>query len=185
MRKNFGAKPILYPQPVFIIATYNEDGTPNAMNAAWGGISEADQITMCISEDHQTTKNVLARGAFTVSMATADTVVACDYVGVVSGSKVPDKLARAGFHVTKSEFVDAPIIDELPMAVECRLLSYDAESCRLVGQVVNVCADESVLTGGRIDPAKLRPITYDGMNHTYLVLGEKVGNAFSDGLKLK
>ena len=185
MRKNFGAKPILYPQPVFIIATYNEDGTPNAMNAAWGGISEADQITMCISEDHQTTKNVLARGAFTVSMATADTVVACDYVGVVSGSKVPDKLARAGFHVTKSEFVDAPIIDELPMAVECRLLSYDAESCRMVGQVVNVCADESVLTGGRIDPAKLRPITYDGMNHTYLVLGEKVGNAFSDGLKLK
>ena len=185
MRKNFGAKPILYPQPVFIIATYNEDGTPNAMNAAWGGISEADQITMCISEDHQTTKNVLARGAFTVSRATADTVVACDYVGVVSGSKVPDKLARAGFHVTKSEFVDAPIIDELPMAVECRLLSYDAESCRMVGQVVNVCADESVLTGGRIDPAKLRPITYDGMNHTYLVLGEKVGNAFSDGLKLK
>ena len=140
---------------------------------------------MCISAGHQTTKNVLARGAFTVSMATADKVVECDYVGVVSGTKVPDKMERAGFHTTKSEFVDAPIIDELPMAVECKLISYDAESCRMVGQVVNVCADESVLTDGKIDPAKLRPITYDGMNHTYLVLGEKVGNAFSDGLKLK
>ena len=185
MRKNFGAKPIIYPQPVFIIATYNDDGTPNAMNAAWGGISEADQITMCISEDHQTTRNVLARGAFTVSMATADTVVACDYVGIVSGTKEPNKLEKAGFHTTKSEFVDAPIIDELPMAVECKLISYDAESCRMVGQVVNVCADESVLTNGKIDPVKLRPITFDGMNHTYLVLGEKVGHAFSDGLKLK
>ena len=185
MRKNFGAKPILYPQPVFIIGTYNEDGTPNAMNAAWGGISEVNQITMCISEDHQTTRNVLARGAFTVSMATADTVVACDYVGVVSGSKVPDKVAKAGFHVTRSAFVDAPIIDELPMAVECRLVSYDEDTCRMVGEVVNVCADESVLTDGKIDPAKLRPITYDGMNHAYLVLGEKVGSAFSDGLKLK
>ena len=185
MRKNFGAKPILYPQPVFIIATYNEDGTPNAMNAAWGGISEADQITMCISAGHQTTKNVLARGAFTVSMATADTVAACDYVGIVSGSKEPNKMEKAGFHTSKSAFVDAPIINELPMAVECTLLSYDPESCRMVGQVVNVCADESVLTEGKIDPVKLRPITFDGMNHSYLVLGEKVGNAFSDGLKLK
>ena len=149
MRKNFGAKPILYPQPVFIIATYNEDGTPNAMNAAWGGISEADQITMCISAGHQTTKNVLARGAFTVSMATVDTVVACDYVGIVSGTKEPNKMEKAGFHTSKSAFVDAPIIDELPMAVECTLLSYDPESCRMVGQVVNVCADESVLTEGK------------------------------------
>lgn len=185
MRKNFGAKPILYPQPVFIIATYNEDGTANAMNAAWGGISESDQITMCISAGHKTTKNVLSRGAFTVSMATADTVAACDYVGIVSGNKVPDKLQRAGFHTTKSEFVDAPIIDELPMAVECKLISYDAETCRMVGQVVNVCADESILTDGKIDPKRLRPITFDGMNHAYLVLGEKVGSAFSDGMQLK
>ena len=141
MRKNFGAKPILYPQPVFIIATYNEDGTPNAMNAAWGGISDDDRISMCISAGHKTTKNALSRGAFTVSMATADKVVECDYVGIVSGNTVPDKMARAGFHTTKSEFVDAPIIDELPMAVECKLVSYDEESCRMVGQIVNVCAD--------------------------------------------
>jgi len=185
MRKNFGAKPILYPQPVFIIATYNEDGTANAMNAAWGGISESNQISMCISEDHKTTKNVLARGAFTVSMATADYVAECDYVGLVSGNKVPNKLEKAGFHTVKSEFVDAPVITELPMAVECKLVSYDAETCQMVGEVVNVCADEVVLTDGKIDPVKLRPITYDGMNHTYLVLGEKVGNAFSDGNKLK
>ena len=185
MRKNFGAKPILYPQPVFIIATYNEDGTANAMNAAWGGISEVNEISMCISENHKTTQNAIARKAFTVSMGTADTVAACDYVGIVSGSDEPNKLEKAGFHAEKSAFVDAPIIAELPMAVECRLLSYDPESCRMVGEVVNVCADESVLTDGKIDPAKLRPIVFDGVHHTYMTLGEKVGNAFSDGNKLK
>lgn len=186
MRKNFGPKPLLYPQPVFILAAYGEDGTPCAMNAAWGGISEENEVSLCISAGHKTTLNLLARGAFTVSMATADTVVAADYVGIVSGNDVPDKLARAGWHTTKSEFVDAPLIDELPMAVECRLKSYDPETCRLVGEIVNVSADESVLgENGKVDPAKLRPITFDPMNNAYLVLGEKVGNAFRDGLALK
>lgn len=171
--------------PVFIIATYNEDGTANAMNAAWGGISESNEISMCISANHKTTENVLARKAFTVSMATAEHVVACDYVGLVSGNKEPNKLEKAGFHTVKSEFVDAPVIVELPMAVECKLVSYDPRTCRMVGEVINVCADEAVLTDGKIDPAKLKPITYDGMNHSYLVLGERVGNAFSDGAKLK
>ena len=185
MRKNFGAKPITYPQPVFIIATYDENGVPDAMNAAWGGISEEKELSMCISEDHKTAKNALARKAFTVSMATADTVVPCDYVGVVSGNKVPDKLKCCGFTVTRSEFVDAPLIDQLPMAVECRLISYDPESCRMVGEIVNVCADESVLTDGRIDPMKLRPIVFDPMNSAYHVVGEKVGKAFRDGLALR
>ncbi len=185
MRKNFGAKPLLYPQPVFILAAYDEAGVPNAMNAAWGGITEENEITICISEGHKTTANILARGAFTVSMADAAHVAECDYVGVVSGNKVPDKLAVAGFTTFKSEAVDAPIIAELPMAVECKLKSYDAQTCRLVGEIVNVSADERVLTDGKVDPAKLRPITYDPMNHKYLVLGEVVGNAFSDGLKLK
>lgn len=185
MRKNFGAKPILYPQPVFIIGSYDEEGTPDAMNAAWGGISESNEISICLSENHKTVKNILLRKAFTVSMATADTVVPCDYVGLVSGNDVPNKLEKAGFHTVKSAFVDAPIIEELPMAVECRLISYDANSCRMVGEIVNVCADESVLTDGNIDPMKLRPITYDGMNHAYHVLGEKVGNAFHDGAALK
>ena len=177
---------MLYPQPVFIIAAYGEDGVPNAMNAAWGGLTEENELTICISENHKTTANILARGAFTVSMADAAHVAECDYVGVVSGNKVPKKMEIAGFTTFKSEFVDAPIIAELPMALECRLKSYDAETCRLVGEIVNVSADESVLgENGKVDPAKLRPITYDPMNHKYLVLGETVGNAFSDGLKLK
>lgn len=185
MRKNFGPKPMCYPMPVYIIATYGADGTPDAMNAAWGGISEEQEISICISAEHKTTENILARKAFTVSMATEDTVVACDYVGIVSGSKEPQKFAKAGFHASKAPFVDAPLIDELPMAMECELISYDPESCRMVGEVVNVCADESVLTDGKIDPAKLRPITFDGVNNRYLVLGEQVGKAFSDGLKLR
>lgn len=186
MRKNFGAKPWTYPQPVFILAAYDDNGTPNAMNAAWGGISEDKELSMCISPGHKTTANILARKAFTVSMATAEQAVACDYVGIESGNHVADKVARAGWHTTKAEFVDAPLIDELPMAVECRLVSYDPESCRLVGEIVNVSADESVLDeNGTIDPDKLLPIIFDPIHHTYRVLGEKVGNAFLDGTKLK
>ena len=185
MRKNFGAKTALYPMPVLILAAWGEDGVANAMNAAWGGISEECEISICISADHKTTENILKKGAFTVSMATADYVAECDYVGIVSGNDVPDKLARCGFHAECAECVDAPIIRELPMALECKLKSYDPESCRLVGEIVNVCADESVLTDGTVDPAKLRPITYDGISHGYYVLGEKVGQAFSDGGKIK
>lgn len=185
MRKNFGAKTAVYPMPVFIIGSYDENGVADAMNAAWGGISEENEISICISAEHKTTKNIVARGAFTVSVATADTVVPCDYVGIVSGNDVPDKIEKAGFHTIKSEFVDAPIINELPMAIECELISYDEDTCRLVGKIVNLSADESVLTDGKIDVAKLRPITYDSLGHGYYVLGEKVGNAFKDGLALK
>lgn len=186
MRKNFGAKPYTYPQPVFIIGTYGEDGTPDAMNAAWGGISETTEISICLSPEHKTVKNLLLRGAFTVSMADTAHVVECDYVGIVSANDVPDKLERAGFHTTKSEFVDAPIINELPMTLECKLISYDEESCRLVGEIVNVSADESILDdNGKIDPYKLEPIVFDPVNNAYMKLGEKVGNAFRDGLKLK
>lgn len=186
MRKNFEAKAMCYPMPVFIIGTYNADGTPNAMNAAWGGISEETEITICVDSAHKTAENLLARKAFTVSMATAKMMTACDYVGIVSGNKEPEKFAKAGFHATKSEFVDAPLIDELPMALECEVIAYDEETCRLVGHIVNVCADESVLgENGKVDVAKLAPITYDPMNHLYLVLGEKVGQAFHDGVALK
>ena len=186
MRKNFGAKPWTYPQPVFIVAAYDKDGKPNAMNAAWGGIDYDDRINMCLSAGHKTTANLQASGAFTVSMATADKLVECDYLGVVSGNKEPDKLAKAGFHTVRSEFVNAPLIEELPMALECELVSYDPEACHLVGRIVNVSADESVLdANGKIDPAKLRPITFDPVHNDYLVVGEKVGNAFRDGLQLK
>lgn len=186
MRKNFGAKPYIYPQPVLIIATYDENGTADAMNAAWGGISDDTQISMCLSAGHKTVKNILARKAFTVSMADAAHVTACDYVGIVSANDVPDKMAKAGFHTSKAEFVDAPVIEELPMALECRLVSYDEESCRLVGEIVNVSADERILgENGKIDPVKLEPITFDPVNNAYMKLGEKVGNAFKDGMALK
>lgn len=181
-RVNFGAKPWLYPMPVLIIATYDENGVPNAMNAAWGIITDMNEISISMA-DHKTTENMAKTGAFTVSMATADTVAASDYVGIESAKKVPDKFARAGFHATKSEFVNAPLIDELPMALECKVKSFD--NGILVGEIVNINADESILTDGKIDPAKLKPISYDPVNNDYLVLGEKVGDAFKDGLKLK
>ena len=186
MRKNFGAKPWCYPQPVFMLAAYDEAGEPNLMNAAWGGISEENQITMCISAGHKTTKNILAKGAFTVSMATADTVVECDYAGIASGNDVADKIKKIGFHVRRAEKVDAPAFDELPMALECRLLHYDPETCLLCGEIVNVSADERILgEDGKISVDLLRPITFDPVHNTYRVLGEQVGSAFRDGLKLR
>ena len=184
MRVNFGPKPYSYPQPVFILAAYDIDGVPNAMNAAWGGISEENQISFCISPEHKTTENILLRRAFTVSMADEEHVAACDYVGIVSGNEEPDKLKTAGFHTEQSSFVDAPLIQELPMALECRLLYYDSESCLLIGKIVNVCAEERILTGGKIDPAKLKPITFDPVNLTYIGLGQPVGHAFEDGRAL-
>ena len=184
-RKDFGAKPYTYPQPVFILATYNEDGTANAMNAAWGGISEGNEISFCISAGHKTTKNFQRTGAFTVSMADAKHVAACDYVGIESANNVAGKLDKAGFTVTKSANVDAPIINELAVCAECKVKSYDPESCRLVAEIVNVSVDEAAMTDGKVDVAKVQPITFDPFNNEYYVLGEKVGNAFSDGKNLK
>ena len=186
MRKNYGPKPYTYPQPVFILAAWGEDGTPNAMNAAWGGISDGNELSMCVSAGHKTTRDLLARGAFTVSMADAAHVAACDYVGIVSGNSAPDKFARAGFHAVPAEHVDAPLIEELAVAVECRLKSYDPETGRLVGEIVNVSVDERVLDAeGKVDVRKAQPITFDPFNNTYVVLGETVGRAFHDGASLK
>lgn len=185
MRKNFGRKTWLYPMPVFIVAAYDKTGKPNAMNAAWGGIFTDNTIGICISESHKTTQDILASGAFTVSMATADKVTECDYVGIVSGNKEPEKFAKAGFHAVKSEFVNAPLIEELPMTLECELLSYDRESNFMTGKIVNVSADEDILgSDGQIDIAKLKPIVFDPIHHDYLNIGDKAGSAFSDGKKL-
>ena len=185
MRKNFGARPYVYPQPVFMSGTYNPDGTPDLMLAAWGGISEVHEISIGLSAGHQTNQNILARKAFTVSMATADYVKECDYLGLVSAKKVPDKVARVGFHAVRSQFVDAPIIEELPMAVECELISYDEESRHLIGKIVNISADERILDEkGMIDPVKLNPITHDPVHHTYRTLGNLVGYSFKDGKQL-
>lgn len=185
MRKDFGSKPWLYPLPVLIVGSYDEDGRPDAMNAAWGGIYDRNQVVLCLSAGHKTTKNIKARGAFTVSFADAAHVVPADYVGLVSANEVSNKLEKAGFHATKSAHVDAPLIDELPMALECRLVKV-TEDGNLIGEIVNVSADESVLDAeGLIDPDKLQPISFDPVHNAYRKLGDKVGNAFQDGAALK
>ena len=185
MRRSFGPQPYLFPMPVLIIGTYNEDGVPNAMNAAWGTIADMDRVAIFLA-DHKTTQNIFARKDFTVSLATADQVGPADYVGIVSANDEPNKFAKTGWTAEKSAHVDAPLFAELPVALECRMVSYDEESELLIGQIVNVCADESVLReDGCVDMAKLRPIAYDPMNHDYLLVTEKVGNAFEDGVELK
>ena len=185
MRRSFGPQPYLFPMPVLIIGTYNEDGVPNAMNAAWGTIADMDRVAIFLA-DHKTTQNIFARKDFTVSLATADQVVPADYVGIVSANDEPNKFAKTGWTAEKSALVDAPLFAELPVALECRMVSYDEDSELLIGQIVNVCADESVLREeGSVDMAKLRPIAYDPMNHEYLLVTEKVGNAFEDGVELK
>lgn len=186
MRKNFGPNTYLYPMPVLIIAAYDENGVPCCMNAAWGGISQVNHVAMCVSPGHKTVKNLLQAGEFTVSVGDAENLVACDYVGIVSGNDVPDKFEKAGFHAEKAEKVNAPIISELGMALECKVKEYDDDTHVLIGEIVNVSADESVLgDDGQIDVAKIRPICFDPIHHKYHVLGEPVGQAFADGNKLK
>lgn len=185
MRKNFGQKTWFYPMPVLIIGSYDEEGKADAMNAAWGGIYDSNHVVLCLSESHKTTKNILAKKAFTVSFVDAAHVVAADYVGLVSANDTADKMERSGFHTTKSEFVDAPIIDELPMTLECRLEKVN-EDGNIIGEIINVSADESILDAeGMIDPGKLQAIAFDPVHSAYLKLGEKVGNAFRDGAELK
>lgn len=184
MRKNFGSQSWLYPMPVLIVGTYDENGNPNAMNAAWGGIYDANTVMLCLSDNHKTTKNIEITKAFTVSFATESTVIPCDYVGIVSGNKEPDKFTKAGFTATKSEFVNAPIINELPMTVECKLVKFNEDGI-CIGEIVNISADESILTDGKIDARKLKPICYDGATHDYYGIGNVVGKAFSDGNKIK
>lgn len=185
MRKNFGQKAWFYPLPVLIIGTYDEAGKADAMNAAYGCIYDSTHVVLSLSDSHKTTQNIKAKGAFTVSIADAAHVVEADYVGLVSANDTTDKMERAGFHTTKSEYVDALIIDELPMTPECRLTKVN-EDGKIVGEIVNVSADERILgEDGNIDPAKLQAISYDPVHRAYLKLGEKVGNAFQDGASLK
>ena len=185
MRKDFGTKPWFYPLPVLIIGTYDENGKADAMNAAWGGLYDANMVELCLSAGHKTTQNIKAKGAFTASFADAAHVAACDYVGLVSANNTPDKMEKAGFTTEKSAFVDAPVICELPMALECRLVKV-TEDGNIIGEIVNVNADESILgEDGMIDAAKLQAISFDPVHNDYLALGEKVGKAFSDGNALK
>lgn len=185
MRKNFGVLTCLYPMPVLIVTTYNENNSANVMNAAWGGIYDENQVMLCLSKEHKTYQNIVKRQAFTISIGDAAHVMAEDYVGIVSGNDVPDKCEKAGFHVLASEFVDAPIIDELPMALECKLLKINEDGI-VIGEIINVNADESILNEkGKIDPEKFNPIAFDPIHSAYRQLGTIVGKAFHDGLALK
>lgn len=186
--KDLGTKVFTFPTPVFIIATYNEDGSGDAMNAAWCGRCGAQEIALNIGAKHQTTANIKKRGAFTVSFADKKNLVASDYVGLVSGKDEKRKLEKAGLHITKSNHIDAPIIDEFPLTLECKIktITGDAKEIRVVGEVVNVLADASILNGeGKIDADKAGFLSLDSSIRAYRVLGEVVGKAFHDGEKLK
>lgn len=185
MRKDFGQQTWFYPLPVLIIGSYDENGNANAMNAAWGGIYDRNHVILCLTASHKTTQNIKAKGAFTVSFADVAHMVAADYVGLVSANDTSDKLEKAGFHTAKSKHVDAPIIDELPMALECKLTKVN-EDGNIIGEIINVSADERILDAdGNINPAKLQAISFDPVHNAYLKLGEKIGNAFKDGGALK
>ena len=182
MRKKLNMTAGIFPMPVLLIATYNEDGTVNVMNAAWGTMQERDTVVLNLSEGHKTVENLKARGAFTVSIADAAHMVEADYFGLVSGHQVPDKLGKAGLTASKAETVDAPFINELPLCVEYQDGPY---GCGVIGKVVNVTADERVLTDGKVDMTKVDAIAFDPYTYGYYKVTERVGNAFQDGAKLK
>ena len=184
MRKDFGKKTWVFPCPVLIIGTYDDKGNPDAMNAAWGGVYDTNQVMLCLSDDHKTAKNILSKKAFTVSFADAAHVVEADYVGIVSANDVPNKLEKCNLRTEKSAHVDAPLLVDFPLAIEC-VLNHVNEDGIIVGDIVNVSADESVLDEkGNVDLGKANIITYNSAQHDYRVLGAKVGNAFSDGKKI-
>ena len=187
MRKKLNITEGIFPMPVLMIATYNEDGSVNVMNAAWGTMLERDLVALNLSATHKTVKNIKARKAFTVSIADAAHVVEADYFGLASGNKETDKFARSGLTATKSEYVDAPVVNEFPICLECEFVEYqdDEYGIGVIGKVVNVTADESVMSGDNVDTEKVNAIAFDPYTAGYYKVSGRVGNAFKDGLKLK
>ena len=187
MRQNLTITEGIFPMPVLMIATYNEDGSVNVMNAAWGTMQERNTVALNLTESHKTVKNIKARGAFTVSIADAAHVVEADYFGVESGNKVPDKFALSGLTASKAKTVDAPVINEFPLCLECEFIEYQANEygCGVIGKVINVTADESVMKDGKVDMSLVNAIAFDPYTHGYYRVSERVGEAFRDGLALK
>lgn len=187
MKKNLGPKPAVFPMPVLMVAAYDENGTVNVMNAAWGMICDTDKIALFIDEDHKTTKNIRAVKAFTVSLADKANMEAADFFGIATGNKMPDKFSRSGLHAHKSEFVNAPVIDEFPVVMECELAEI-VETSNLhavVGRIVNAAAEESVLSAsGKVDPMKLNALIFDQFQSGYYVASEKAGQAWNAGAGL-
>lgn len=187
MRKDFEDDMIVTPLPVLMIATYDEEGRPDVMPCAWGGQCGAHQVAVNLGS-HQTTENIKARKAFTLSFATKNTAKISDYFGVVSAKDMPDKVEKSGVHVFKSTYVDAPVIDEYPLTLECTLadMQEEGEDVRFVGNVVNMSADYSILDyNGFIDLSRLQPLVFDSSTSSYHVVGDKVGEAFRDGFEFK
>lgn len=187
MKKDLGVKPYLFPMPVLMIATYGEDGTVDVMNMAWGGICASNMVALNIDEDHKTTENIKKRGAFTLSVADIAHLKESDFFGIASGSKMPDKFRRSGMHAVPSSRVDAPIVEEYPLTLECKVaeLQQTAYGFRVLGEIVNVLAEESVLDKkGRVDPAKLNAFAFDQFQSGYYAIGEKVGQAWKSGMDL-
>ena len=187
MRKRLDITEGIFPMPVLMVATYNEDGSVNVMNAAWGTMQERGNVALNLTESHKTVQNIKARGAFTVSITDADHLVEADYFGVESGNRVPDKFARSGLTAGKAETVDAPVINEFPLCLECEFIEYQTNEygCGVIGKVVNVTADEKVLVDGKPDMSLVNAIAFDPYTHGYYKVTDRVGNAFKDGLKLK
>lgn len=186
MRKNFRDFAAFFPQPVLIIGTYDENGVPNAMNVGWGGMSGAKYVNINISRGHKTTDNIMLKGAFTMSFADEAHLVEADYFGLATG-RTENKLEKAGMHAVKSAFVDAPVIEEFPLTLECRVaeLRESRGHVEIIGEIVNMSADESVLDeNGQVDADLLHALSYDRVKRVYRTLGGVVGNAYSDGKKL-
>ena len=187
MKKDLGALPALYPMPVLIVAAYDENGTPNAMNAAWGTICDMDKIALIIDEDHKTVKNIRATGAFTVALADRAHMAEADYLGIATGNKLADKFAKSGLTAARSDRVNAPVIDQFPLTMECELAEIvQTENLHaVVGKIVNVKAEETVLDEkGKVDPEKLNAIIFDQFRSGYYISGERVGKAWNAGKDL-
>ena len=187
MRKNIKTTEAIFPMPVLMIATYNEDGSIDVMNAAWGTMLSRNQVILNLTETHKTVKNIKERKAFTVSIADSKHVVEADYFGVVSGNNTPNKFENSGLTAIKSKIVDAPIINEFPICLECEFIEYqdDEYGAGVIGKVVNVTADESVMNENMVDISKVNAIAFDPYTHGYYKVGERVGDAFKDGMQLK
>ena len=187
MKQQISTTEAIFPMPVLMIASYNEDGTVDVMNAAWGTMLERDHIILNLTESHKTVKNIKKRKAFTVSIADAKHVAQADYFGVVSSNFVKDKFEKSGLNATKSDLVDAPIIKEFPICMECEFVEYqdDEYGCGVIGKIVRVSADERVVKNGNVDISLVDAIAFDPYTHGYYRMGERVGEAFKDGLKLR
>lgn len=187
MRKKLNITEGIFPMPVLMVATYNEDGSVNVMNAAWGTMQERGNVALNLTQTHKTVKNIMANGAFTVSIADATHVVEADYFGVVSGNNVSNKFENSGLTASRAETVNAPVINEFPLCLECEFIEYQSEGygCGVIGKVVNVTADESVMVDGKIDMSLVNAVAFDPYTHGYYKVTERVGEAFKDGLQLK